>query len=219
MTKTQSYQHHLRPVGLALLVFALPSASSAVEIVWGNAAAAIPSPDRIFDAAGLSLDSDPGAFTFALGTFGNFVPQESNYTQWWTNWKPLDYATFNPANDYFSSTFELVDNDTFPIGEDLYFFLYKTEMVGITEASLFRSPSWEVPDAQDGRAFPYELQLSEATVLPFGGVGSTQGPGTHTPPPGGFNAQLHALQTPIPEPSVAGLTLLGMLAGLCRRRR
>jgi hypothetical protein len=152
---------------LALLTLAASAVSSqAGTITWGNNPV-----DKIYDSTGTAIPDGTSAWTFAMGTFGSFVPTGSNTGSWAANWKPLDAGTgitggsgsgnYNsPAplfgGDYITDTFNLslsgvalISSDSvssFAGGEKVYTWVYNSQsMLPGSEWGLYTHSSWALP--------------------------------------------------------------------------
>ncbi len=210
-------------VGLAL---ALAPRSQAVTINWGDSFGGV---DIQSDGSGV-----PATFTFEIGVFEGFVPDETNAPFWSANWTSLDSATYNTAVDFFSSSFQLDDagggnvissstGASVPIGEQVYIWIYNTDMPGagtqwalLTDWDGMNGDDWLTPNPGDQQNEPIDWRVSLAISPVFGGANNTRGQGSYSSVPPVFDWQT---ATFVPEPSsallvVAGAGLLGM-----RRRR
>lgn len=221
---------HLCALAFLLLAF---SPAGARTITWGSSVG-----DLLVDSSGTALDD---SFKFELGSFGSFVPTESNMELWEANWKPFDTATvldggWNPAEPFFSGSANLnMDGTTsntpflspvFAEGEQGYLWVYNTRTMAynFTEWALITNTSadgnllddWTFPAPSDQTGLPLQWRLSNATSVPYGGLNTVQGPGDYTADPPGFDLQTHSV---IPEPSPALLVLLAATALTASRRR
>ncbi len=193
---------------------------AAAEVTWGNGPSG--ASDRVYDSLAAPADQNSADYTFAVGTFGGLIPTSDNTDQWFGSWKELDRATLVPATDQFLDIFSLTSNSTAAAGESAYIFVYRTQGEFVTEASLFRSSSWIIPNLVTSPISKESWMLDDVDELVFGGVRSVSGPGTATVA-GIFDVQTHGLPVPIPvnipEPSAS----LSLLAAAClwatRRRR
>jgi hypothetical protein len=153
-------------IGVGVLISALPA--SAQTISWGSAA-----NDFLFDSNGAPLDA---SFTFEIGTFGTFVPDDTNMSLWLANWKVLDRVTapaangWDPSQGFFSSSFTLLSDGTssrgpaigsgfvFSPGEQAFIWSYNSQTMNIgTEWALLTNNSsdgnaadnWIIPPLPD----------------------------------------------------------------------
>lgn len=220
---------------LGLLALALPA--SARTINWGNTV-----DDLTLTSSTSLLDN---SYTFELGSFGSFIPDQSNIEQWAANWKVFDQATFgngkwDASSGFFSSTADLLTNGTssaspplpsftFGLNEQAYIWVFNTQTlaVGTTEWALITNDStdglttddWKFPAPSDHSLTPFDWRLPDVSHVIWGGANNVQGPGDYTPPTGGFDLQTHTM-TVVPEPSGALLiAITGMLIQLRRRSR
>jgi hypothetical protein len=204
---------------LILLLFVCPAARAGVEIFWGNNPGN--GSNRIFDSAGNPAENNLSQFTFALGTFGNFVPTAANSDQWFANWKALDRVELEISDDWIDGVAILDNQSSFQIGEVAYQFIYRTEGSFVTEATLTTCSDWFIPNVltNDGLQLTWTLDLAEE--IAFGGVLGNSGPGSATPP-AAFDIQTHrlanAIAAPIPEPTTT-ILVSGLVAALGARRR
>jgi hypothetical protein len=233
---------HFLPL-LALLLSAwltsTPSPASAQTIYWGSA-----TNDFLFDSTGSPLDS---SYSFALGTFGSFTPDDTNMDQWLTNWKVLDLVTapaasgWDPAQGFFSSSFTFLSDGTssrgpdlgtgfvFSPGEQAYIWAYNSQTMNIgTEWALITNNTSDGSAADDWLipALPDPCNcISGADSLEWRLSTASQ------PDFGGLNDQYgpgnvtntpptYSLQTAIlPEPGTSLLVLTAATLLLPRRRR
>lgn len=175
-------------------------------------------------------------FTFEIGTFGSFVPDDTNTELWAANWTVLDSATYNPAVDFFSASFDLdadggmpgnvissSTGESVPIGDQVYIWVYNwdtpgfgTEWALLTDSDGLNGDDWTVPAAGDQSTPNAEWRVSTADNAVFGGINNVRGPGTYTSTPPLFDLQT---ATFVPEPSSALLVVTGLgLLGARRRR-
>lgn len=222
-----------------LCSFLLPAAflpAGAATIYWGSAV-----NDQLYDSYGSALDD---SFTFELGTFGDFVPNDDNLHLWLENWKVLDRVTapassgWDSGSGFFSSSVSLLPDGAssntgvggfvFSPGEQAYIWVYNSQALEPdTEWALITNNAsdgntdddWLIPalplDCGCGSgAESLEWRLSTATQPDFGGVNDEYGPGNVSDTPPSF-----ALQTAIlPEPGGV-LLLLSAAAFLGLRRQ
>jgi hypothetical protein len=220
---------------LLLALLAMTSAS-ARTINWGN------SPDdTLLTSTGAALDD---SFTFEVGSFGSFLPDQSNLSQWAANWKVFDRATavdgtwnsgaswFSSSADVLAAPFPLTDGIsskapplptfTFASGEQGYIWVYNTQNLtpGVSEWALVTNDqlanAWAFPSPSDHGTTPLEWRLINSSTVIFGGLNDVQGPGEYTPPGVNYELQTHV----IPEPSGAlMIALVGVLLRLRRKGR
>jgi hypothetical protein len=140
-------------------------------------------------------------------------------------------ATLDP--DLTTSNLSLSQANTFALGELAYVWIYK-DVAGnpsplpvygngmqwalVTNNSGDGDPSddWRFPEATGHVTGSVTWQMENATSSPFGGQNGVQGPGTYTPPVGGFIAQTHTI---VPEPGAILLALGALGLTSLRRRR
>ena len=121
---------------LVALLLCLPALQTEARTIdWGSEVGS-----TLFDSTGAPLDDN---FVFELGSFGSFIPTESNMTDWLTYWKPFDRATapatsgWNSTDSYFTSSSTLLEDGTsseapglslpgytFAQGEQAYIWVY-----------------------------------------------------------------------------------------------
>ena len=223
-------------LGVGFLV--APSTASAQTIYWGSAA-----NDALFDSTGNPLDN---SYTFEVGTFGSFIPDDTNMPLWLANWKTLDRVTapaasgWDSTQGFFSSSFTLLSDGTssrgaalgtgfvFSANEQAYIWAYNSQTMNIgTEWALITNNStdgnaadnWLIPPLPD----PCNC-ISGADSLEWRLSTASQ------PDFGGLNDEYgpgnvsstpptYSLQTAVlPEPSSALLVLTASLF-MPRRRR
>jgi hypothetical protein len=214
--------------GLAL------SQAEANSIEWGS------------EAFGTGLTSTGGSvtgFTFELGTFGSFIPDESNLPLWRDSWKLLDSTSYNPTTKVFTDTATLVydlgsstwspssadvtpPSNQFAEGEQVYIWVYNnTNMDATTEWGVYTrknstdplNPDWVLPTGPGSQtALPQFMFTPDVNNTPFGGTPTSTGLGEFTPPSSSFSFQTHSF---IPEPSSIFLLGIACSMGLVRRRK
>jgi PEP-CTERM motif len=226
---------HRKPKALLLaLCFSasLAAASRASTISWET----LPG-DLLFDSGGVALTA---AFSFDLGTFEvGFTPDETNMSQWLTNWRVFDTATAGAGWDPGTQSLSWLTDHTatgesasgnatpgamFPEGTQAYLWVYTSKDIGtLPEWALLMDQivapnlgdDWLYPDPalQSGEQFNWRTGDLDAAI--FGAVnGSRSSSGSFTAPSGAFTLQTHL----VPEPS--GLLLMGAgLLALHRRKR
>lgn len=219
----------LRAASLAVVAGLWFTASAkAITVNWGDSFGGVD-----IQSSGVDLDA---TFTFEIGTFGFFVPDETNANLWAANWTVLDSATYNVAVDFFSSSFQLDADGGVPgnvissstgesvtIGDQAYIWVYNTSTPGfgsewalLTDSDGLNGDDWGIPGAGDQSTPPVDWRVSTVTTPVFGGANNVRGQGSYPSAPPVFDLQT---ATFVPEPSsallvVAGLGLLGS-----RRRR
>ena len=223
-------------LGIAGMALASMTAAQADSIEWGGKAFGDP-----VNSQGSLLDT---SYHFELGTFGAFIPDESNIPLWRSNWKLLDSTGYNPVTKLFTDTATLTFNSgtsqwspsvadvpapsaTFAEGEQVYIWIYNnTAMDATTEWGVFtrtasldpKNANWVLPSGPGNQTvFPQFMFTPDINSSPFGGTPSTTGGGYYVPPSGSFSYQTHSF---VPEPgSTLMLGLTGMLSVLRRRRK
>ena len=135
------------------LWFVLAGLGHAQTINWGS-----PVWSNLLDSTGATLASD--SYAFELGTFGSFVPTDSNITSWSANWKAFDQASYSPAAGYFGSSATMnpttglssnsIGGSTDFAGQSAYLFVRNTEGTNGAfstsgEYLLARNASWTFP--------------------------------------------------------------------------
>ena len=136
-----------------MLWLALAGLGRAQTIDWGS-----PVWSNLLDSSGTALAS--GSYAFELGTFGSFVPLDSNISSWSANWKPFDQASYSQTAGYFGSSATMdsitghssnsIGGSTDFSGQSAYLFVRNTAGDGGTFASsgeylLARNASWTFP--------------------------------------------------------------------------
>lgn len=208
--------------------------SAAQTVNWGDTMFS-----DLVNSKGQALDS---SYTVEIGAFAsNFVPDQSNVTQWSSYWRGFDGTTINgietPVDDgitgYFTSSVQMQaggtsSNSAYPsLGlnfQDLqaYMWIRKgTDAQPGSEWLLARASTWTFPTYQGccSNNPPTEWSVSDLAaenVVPvFGKQGDLAGAGTAT------DTGTHTLQTFtfVPEPSAALLVVFGGLCLVLRRRR
>lgn len=214
------------------------SRASAQTIYWGSA-----SNDALFDSTGNALDN---SYSFEIGTFGSFIPDDTNMPQWLANWKVLDRVTAPAANgwdssqSFFSSSFTLLSDGTssrgtalgtgfvFSPNEQAYIWAYNSQTMNVgTEWALITNNSSD-GNAADNWVIP---PLPDPCNCGSGSSSLEWRLSTATQPDfGGLNNEYgpgnvtgtpptYSLQTAVlPEPGSSLLVLTGALL-LTRRRR
>ncbi len=209
----------------------LPLQARTIE--WGNAVG-----DTVVTSTGIALDD---SFIFELGSFGSFMPSESNLELWAANWKVFDRAVapalegWNSAAGFFSSAATMnaggvssesppLPSFTFTPGEQAYIWVYNgltidalTEWALVTNNALDGNAAddWLFPAPGGKEDLPLEWRISGATRVPFGGLNDVEGPGDYSVTPPSFDLQTHA----VPEPASALLLGIAGLLSLRRRRQ
>ncbi|MDB6138442.1 MAG: hypothetical protein JWO94_1514 [Verrucomicrobiaceae bacterium] len=224
----------LQALALAVsLLLGTAASSNARSINWGSSV-----NDTLLYSAGGSEGDD---VVFQLGSFGTFVPDTTNMSQWAANWNVFDQAVapdgsgFNSSQGFVSGTVTVNSDGTsssglspyiFSQGEQAYIWAYKVDktLANGGEWALITNDStdgsalddWTFPAHADQTVLPLDWRLSNATDVIFGGLNSVQGPGDHNSNPVSFDLQLH---TVVPEPGSALLACTALLGLGLRRRR
>jgi hypothetical protein len=208
------------------------SDAEANSIEWGS------------EAFGTGITSTGGSidgFNFELGTFGSFIPDETNIPLWRSSWKLLDSTTYNPSTKVFTDTATLVydvntstwspsatdvppPSNQFAEGEQVYIWVYNnTNMDATTEWGVYTrknsvdplNPDWVLPAGPgDQTALPQYMFTPDVNNTPFGGTPTSTGPGDYVPPSDQFSYQTHSF---VPEPGSA--ILLAVAGSMCLVRR
>lgn len=219
---------------LTVLWMVSGSVSHAQTLNWGSAVFT-----DLIDSDGNTLPE--GVYTFELGVFANdFVPEESNASQWLGNWRVFDTAGYNgysgpgdPIYGYFTGTEQIGDGVTNQsssfsfAGMSAYLWIRKgDEATEGSEWFLARASNWTFPGTGGGccaNDTPIEWSVSDLvtngeTPL-WGNHGGIEGPGEHTftGTYGGTGPYVVQTYTFVPEPS--SLLLAAFSAGLMLRRR
>lgn len=168
---------------LVLLAGAGGSPLAARTINWGTSVGAL-----LYDSDGVKLDD---SFSFDLGTFGSFVPDATNLSEWGLHWKPFDRATapsssgWNSAAGYLASSANHESDGTssespplpaftFSKDEQAYLWAYDTLTYGdgvewalITNNASDGSSTgdWLMPDPADPLSQPLEWRISTSLSL------------------------------------------------------
>lgn len=217
---------------VALLAIATPGiASDTNRLQWGSL-----EESTIVDSYGNSLPADK--FTFDLGAFvGGFTPDDSNVSQWATNWRVFDRAkyVFNDltgmaefASEYtmYNNTFFNSHNGYEDVGfsRDAYIWVYNQQTAEPgSEWFLARATTWIFPTLSEvccdnNLSIQWSMgDLEDAGVTPiWGSQFDQEGSGVRS----GFNsgADLQTF-TFIPEPSSALLVAIAGIMGALRRSR
>ncbi len=195
--------------------------------------------DDLVDSNGESLND---TFVFEIGSFTNdFVPDESNVSQWHANWRVFDRAiNYNeysgPEDDiwgYYTSSARMRDDGTstgnqatsgfsFSGLEGYLWVRNSNDPSPTTEWFLARSDQWTFQTATPGccdNELPDSWSLSDLSnenVTPvFGSQGTFTG-GGYSQLPGNHTMQTFTF---VPEPSSALLSATGLAFLILRRRR
>lgn len=171
---------------LAVLGFLAAAAGMQLEartINWGTSVGAL-----LYDSDGVKLDD---TFSFDLGTFGSFVPDATNLSEWGLHWKPFDRATapsasgWNSAAGYLASSANHESDGTssespplpsltFAKNEQAYLWAYDsfTYANGVEWALITNNASdgssvgdWLMPDPADQLSQPLEWRISSSLSL------------------------------------------------------
>ena len=187
-----------------------------------------------------------GGFTFELGTFdtasGFTGPTAGNTSDWVTNWRAFDAIVSGDgdANDFVRSNGTFAAQDTltsdrhslsvdaavdpayeFAVDAQAYVFVRNSDATEAgSEWLLYTNPAWEFPFVAAESHSPNNLtwEVEDATQAVWGGIngGTTTGGGVNNFGDPNFLIQTFTF---VPEPSSAGLLLLGALSLLRRGRR
>ncbi len=170
-------------LAIALLASVGMSSLQARTINWGTSVGAL-----LYDSAGVKLDD---SFSFDLGTFGSFVPDATNLSEWGLHWKPFDRATapaasgWNSAAGYLASSANHESDGTssespplpsltFAKDEQAYLWAYDslTYAAGAEWALITNNASdgsstgdWLMPDPADQLSQPLEWRISSSLSL------------------------------------------------------
>ena len=79
----------------------MPAKANTIE--WGS---------EVFANGLSSTGGSVAGFNFELGTFGTFIPDETNMPLWRDSWKLLDSTTYNTTTKLFTDTATLVYNSS-----------------------------------------------------------------------------------------------------------
>ena len=97
-------------------------------------------------STGTALDT---SYTFALGSFGSFVPDSSNIADWASNFTTLGSTTWDEVFTQYSGTGNLVNNNApFTTSNQGFIWGYNTQVIGAaTEWILLTNANWTFPTA------------------------------------------------------------------------
>lgn len=182
----------------------------------GFAAVSINFSSPLFEIAKTSSGSSlTSSFTFAVGTFNDFVPNSSNVSSWVTNWSPFGTTTWNESDFLFSGSGEVANNTSTPAGKDLYIWGYNTQSLGAgTEWVLFDNDV----DTNDEWTTPVVGEFPSSKVIGINQPGTTAVLGSLF---ASGNDPYFQTAAVVPEPAhYAGiLGAVALLVGLIRRRK
>lgn len=195
------------------------SSANSQTLNWGSL-----TESEIVDSNGATLDNLENVFLFQLGAFEeDFIPDETNVSQWLANWKVFDSASLTNEGD---GKYHFLDSRTVEDYNDTESGDYSSAFEGLkgyiwvrntanTEYFLASASEWTFPTVQE--CCPtgiHSWSLGDAIVPVWGSIGDNHGGGEYSSP-GPYDIQTHA----VPE---AGSTLLALVAcgmTLLRRRR
>lgn len=226
---------------LALVAFV--STAQATTINWGTYFDPFRTTSLLFDSDGNPLDD---TYVFELGTFGSFIPTESNLSDWSANWKVFDRVKLGDGwisssgtighnatleEDFTTSNAALSQTTVFTPGEQAFIWAYQDasgspspspifspdfEWALLTDNDGLNGDDWLMPSPSGHLALSLDWRIEDATFSPFGGLLDTQYDGDYSSTPGAFILQTHT--NPVPEPGTALLLALPAALGLRRRR-
>ncbi|CAN5373920.1 hypothetical protein BH23VER1_BH23VER1_18340 [soil metagenome] len=181
-------------------------------------------------------------FTFELGVFGSFVPDEGNIDLWSANWTALLDSDGDPAAalydpsplfegssiriNNFEGSAQIVDNLSDPStpyqpSTQAYIWGFTGREAGVDcEWILLSNAAWQLPAvSDDGMPSPFTLDWAVSDEGTFAILGAVNPSYATTGDPAHMQSALVRPQALLaPEPSTLLLVLLG-LAALGRRRR
>ncbi len=219
-----------------LFLLALVTPVHAQTIQWGDlVGATVLQSDGSTIPVALVGDPSP-AFHFEIGSFGSFVPDDTNTALWKDFWKIFDAADFTgPTDNFFQGSVDMLSGqvssspdanptDTFAAGEQGYIWIYNdldpvptAEWVLITNDGSDvpgRGPAWTFPAFDDQTSLILDWRTDTATTPIYGGLNDTTGPGERTDSSTVFDLQTHTF---VPEPDSAFLLGLGAFLIFLRR--
>lgn len=229
---------------LMLACFTGAQSARATTINWGTYFDPFRTSSLIFDSNGNPLDD---TYVFELGTFGSFIPTQSNLADWAVNWKVFDRAMMGDGwlsssgtighsatleEDFTTSNPALSQAVVFTPGEQAFIWAYRDASGSPTPSPIFdasfqwalltdndglNGDDWILPAPSGHVALSLDWRIEDATFSPFGGLLDTQYDGDFSSTPGSFILQTHT--APVPEPGSALLLALPAVLGLRRRRR
>ncbi len=164
-------------------------------------------------SSGVALTS---SFTFAVGTFNDFVPNSGNVSSWSSNWVSFGTTPWNEGDFQFIGTANLTDNGIAPVGKDLYIWGYNTQTPGIgTEWVLFDNDTAAAPDDW---TTPSVVEPNSPKLIGIDQPGTTAVLGSLF---ASGNDPYFQTAAVVPEPAhYAGiLGAVALLVGLIRRRK
>jgi len=200
----------------AVLTVAMSAQLHAQTLNWGSDAFS-----DLVDSNGEVLGSN---YVFALGTFGDFVPDAWNVGDWSTYWRSIDTADYNELNGVFTGTFtlqEIADYQSLFAGLQAYIWVYNSTTPG-TETEWFlaggtvESP-WIFPEVSTccpGPVTEWSITQLGSDAPVWGNQSGVPGGGVY-PDNGTYDLQTHI----VPEPGVSLMALVGVMYFLLRRRR
>ena len=154
------------------------------------------------------------AFSFQIGSFGNFTPTATNFGDWNSNFQPLATTQWLDFGN-FSGSATLSDNPAgFLTTNKAYIWGYNTKTIGLeTEWILLTNDGWKFPDTNIFSASPDQFTTTDAgTYEIIGHLASSVSYGVE---PYMISDQI----SPVPEPSTyAAIFGVLTLGGVCYRR-
>ena len=191
---------------LLLAALLLPILASAVEINFTS-----PAFESGVNSGNTALTT---GFTFALGSFGEFTPTNSNTVAWDASFTLLDSVFWDDTFTQFSGTATLATNtDPFATTTQAYIWGYDAISGVADEWILFTNPGWLFPSSAD--FLPTGWDISDA--------GTTTIVGELADHLGATPYLQTASVSAVPEPGTTALVIALAMAGVVghriRRRR
>ncbi len=209
---------------LALILIGGPRAHSQT-LNWGSEVFS-----DLVDSHGDALDES--LFVFELGSFDmGFIPDETNTSSWFANWRVFDTADYSESMGSFGSSVFVGENVTSSnpsastisfAGLAAFIWIRNNDNPGVgTEWMLARADSWTFPltggDCCDKGLIEWSISDLDTGDTPvWGGQNGVSGAGEYTSTGGPYTLQTY---TVVPEPSSALLAAIACLTLLLRRRR
>lgn len=147
--------------------------------------------------------------TFQLGAFrDDFRPTQENVFLWADHWVPLQTVTYNPLDQQYIGTATLTSNSgPFIEGSQAWVWAYNSkDVVATSEWLLAGAATWKWPNASATLPVTFSMGDASSRDAVIGSVNPLDG------------SHHMMLQTPVPEPSIAAMALLGSLTFFRRRR-